>query len=446
MPPAYEPVAAAERLRTLDVLRGAALLGILLMNILLFGMPLEAYADLNLWGGRDGANLWAFVVQWIFFEGKMRAMFSMMFGVGIALFIERAVAREDSARAVDLFARRMLWLIVFGAIHAWLIWYGDILYAYAVCGLFLFPARHLSPRVLFATVAVVLIVVTAMIAADAFKKRSDRNVVLEARAAETRGQALTAAQKEAITEWDEARKEFTPAALQEEVNNYRSGYLGALKERAKVVAQWHFIPVYFPLLADFWGLMLLGIGLYKIGVLQGERPLGFYVRMAIAGYAIGIIVNAVSTYVIVASNFDLVTSAFANIPHQIGRVAMALAHLALLIIVVKQQWVPWLTRRLAAAGQMALSNYIGTSIICSLIFYSPGLRLMGQLERYQLYYVVAGVWLLILAWSPWWLSRFRFGPLEWAWRSLTYWKRQPMALPAGSPTQVPLPNNVGIGM
>ena len=424
----YEPVSADDRLQTLDVLRGAALLGILLMNIQLFGMPYEAYSNLNLWGGREGANLWTFVAQWIFFEGKMRAMFSMMFGAGVALFLERAARRDDSVRAADLFARRMLWLLVFGVTHAWLIWYGDILYAYAVCGLLLFPARHLSPRALFVTAAIALTIVMAMFVGDGLSKRSGRQAAMDARAAEARGQVLTAEQKEAITQWDETLKEVAPprADLQKEVDNYRSGYVGALTERAQMVLKWHFIPVYFPVLADFWALMLIGIGLFKLGILQGDRPLGFYVRMAVVGYTIGIVVNGISTYFTVASNFDPVTFMLANAPHQIGRVSIALAHLAVLLIALKQQWVPWLTRRLAAVGQMALSNYISHSVICSLVFYSPGLALMGQLERYQLYYVVAAIWVFNLLWSPWWLARFRFGPLEWCWRSLTYWQRQPM--------------------
>lgn len=435
----YEPVSAHDRLHTLDVLRGAALLGILLMNIQLFGMPHQAYANLNVWGGREGANLWTFVIQWIFFEGKMRAMFSMMFGVGIALFLERATRREDSARVVDLFARRMLWLMAFGVIHAWLIWYGDILYAYAVCGLVLYPARHLSPRALFVTAAVALTIVMAAYAGHGLSMRSSRQAAMDARAAETRGEALTAEQKEAITTWDETLEEVAPpgADLQEEVDNYRRGYMGALTERAQMVREWHFVPVYFPLLADFWALMLIGIGLFKLGVLQGDRPLRFYVRMAIAGYAVGVVVNGISTYFMLASNFDPVMFPLANAPHQIGRVSTALAHLAVLVIALKQQWVPWLTRRLATVGQMALSNYISQSLICSLVFYRPGFALMGQLERYQLYYVVAAIWAFNLLWSPWWLARFHFGPLEWCWRSLTYWRRQPMRRATPEPAVAP---------
>ena len=100
--------------------------------------------------------------------------------------------------------------------------------------------------------------------------------------------------------------------------------------------------------------------------------------------------------------------------------AVALAHAAVIVMVVKRGALRWLTDRLAAVGQTALSNYIATSVVCALLFYTPGLGLMGQLQRYQLYGVVVGIWILNLAWSPWWLRRYRFGPLEWCWRSLTY--------------------------
>ena len=142
--------------------------------------------------------------------------------------------------------------------------------------------------------------------------------------------------------------------------------------------------------------------------------------------AIGIAVNALSTYGMITSNYDIVATMFWNTPYQIGRVAVALGHASLLILLVKGARMRWLTDRLAAVGQMAFSNYISHSIIYALVFYAPGLRMFGQLQRYQLYYVVLGIWILNLAWSPIWLRYFRFGPLEWCWRSLTYWQRQPM--------------------
>jgi uncharacterized protein len=190
--------------------------------------------------------------------------------------------------------------------------------------------------------------------------------------------------------------------------------------------EFNFFPVYFPPNIDVWALMLVGMALFKLGVLQGERSPGFYVRLAAAGYALGVPLNTLSTYGMLSSNYDIVATIFWNAPYQIGRLSVALAHASVLILLVKSGSMRWLTDRLAAVGQMAFSNYISHSIVYALVFYAPGFRLFGQLQRYELYYAVAALWIFSLAWSPIWLRHFRFGPLEWCWRSLTYWQRQPM--------------------
>jgi uncharacterized protein len=431
----FEPVSSDQRLRTLDVVRGAALLGIALMNIVFSGLPMAAYANPNLWGGNDPLNVGVLAVQWVLFDGKMRALFSMMFGAGIVLFMQRALERENSVRAADLLHRRMLWLILFGALHGWLIWAGDILYAYGLFGLLIIPMRNVSPRKLLITAGVAVLLLSLAVVGLGFSQRSTRNAAMEARAVEAKGQPLTKEQQDAKKEWDEVYNRVLPSKqkLQEEVDNYRKGYGGVMTQRAPIMRKFNFIPVYFPPGFDIWALMLIGMALFKLGILQGERTSGFYVRLAIAGYAIGISVNALSTYGMITSNYDIVANSFWNAPYQIGRVAVALGHASILILLAKSVRIRWLTDRLAAVGQTAFSNYISHSIIYALVFYAPGLRLFGQLQRYQLYYVVLGMWILSLAWSPIWLRYFRFGPLEWCWRSLTYWQRQPMRRRAPAP-------------
>ena len=380
----YAPVATQDRLFTLDVLRGAALLGILLMNIVNFGLPSAAYQNPDLWGGNDAPNLAAFAIHWIFFQGKMRGLFSAMFGAGMVIFMERAAARDNSVRAADLYCRRMLWLMAFGIVHSWLIWSGDILYSYALCGLLLFPLRNLSPKALFITGGAALLAWQVFISANGFLMLSTRNAAVAARAEEAAGRTLTKEQQEARKAWD------------------------------------------LPLYGDVWGMMLIGMGLYKLGVLQGTRSRLFYLRMALIGYGIGVPLNAFTTYAMISSHYEIITIYMANMPHQLGRASVALGHAAVLLLLAREIRWRWLTSPLAAVGQTALSNYIATSIICALIFFTPGLGLIGQLQRYQLYFVVAGVWIFNLAWSPWWLRSYFFGPLEWCWRSLTYWRRQPM--------------------
>lgn len=345
----YAPVATQDRLFTLDVLRGAALLGILLMNIVNFGLPRAAYQNPDLWGGNEAPNLAAFAIHWIFFEGKMRGLFSAMFGAGMVIFMERAAARDNSVRAADLYCRRMLWLMAFGIVHSWLIWSGDILYSYALCGLLLFPLRNLSPKALFITGGAALLAWQVFISANGFLMLSTRNAAVAARAEEAAGRTLTKEQQEARKAWD------------------------------------------LPLYGDVWGMMLIGMGLYKLGVLQGTRSRPFYLRMALIGYGIGVPLNAFTTYAMISSHYEIITIYMANMPHQLGRASVALGHAAVLLLLAREIRWRWLTSPLAAVGQTALSNYIATSIICALIFFTPGLGLIGQLQRYQLYFVVAGV-------------------------------------------------------
>jgi uncharacterized protein len=424
----FAPVSTRERLRTLDVLRGCALLGILLMNIPSFAMPESAYMRLNDWGGNDGANLWTFLVQWVLFDGKMRALFSMLFGAGIIIFVDRATAWRDSVRVGDLFVRRMLWLMLFGILHAWFIWFGDILYPYAICGLLIFPLRTLAPRQLFTIAAAALLLLTFGIVGSAFSRQEMRQQAVAAMEAEAKGVTLTDKQVEAKNDWAEVLEEQEPSReeMQKEVDDYRSGYAGAMRQRAAVNREWQFVPLYSPGFFDSWALMLIGMGLYKLGILQGNRSADFYVRMALIAYGIALPLNIASAYFLQAWHFDIVGNQFASAPYQVGRVAMVLGHLSAIVLVLKRGWLEGFVTRLAAVGQMALSNYISHSVICSLIFYSPGLALIGQLQRYQFYFVVLGIWAFNLVWSPWWLARYRFGPLEWCWRSLTYWHRQPM--------------------
>ena len=276
-----------------------------------------------------------------------------------------------------------------------------------------------------------------------FERRSTRDAAVAARAAQAQGQTLTQEQRDAIRDWDRIYNGALPprSEVQKEIDDYRGGYVRTFQQRVKLIRAWNFMPAYFPPFIDMWAMMLIGMGLFRLGVLQGDRPMGFYRRLALIGYGIGVPLNAMSVYGMISSNFQPPYYGLWNIPHHAGRVAVVLAHASVIVMIVKGGALRRLTDRLAAVGQTALSNYIGTSIVCVLLFYTPGLGLMGQLQRYQLYGVVVGVWMLNLAWSPWWLRRYRFGPLEWCWRSLTYWRRQPWRVrsPAGP---APLPDGV----
>ncbi len=196
--------------------------------------------------------------------------------------------------------------------------------------------------------------------------------------------------------------------------------------RANELGTWQGLPLYDPMFADIWSMMFIGMGLFKMGVFSAARSFRFYAWMAALGFLVGIPLNSYDAWLALRSHFDRQTILFTNVAYDVERLPMALADMAVLMMVCQAGALRWLTVRLAAIGQMALSNYILQSVVCAFVFTGYGIGLYGRLERYQLYYVLAGCWAVSLAASPIWLRHYRFGPLEWCWRSLTYWKRQPM--------------------
>ncbi|MGH9660640.1 MAG: DUF418 domain-containing protein [Bryobacteraceae bacterium] len=440
MTPAYAPVGLADRIRSIDVVRGYALLGILLMNILTFGLPLAAYFNPRVAGGDTGPNLAAWVLQYVLFDGKMRGAFSLVFGAGVLLLVSRAEGR-GGAGAADVHYRRMLWLMLFGIVHAYCIWVGDILYPYALLGLILYPLRKMSPRGLLIVAGIQIALLSCMNVGNGFHLRSMRDDASKADAAAARGEKLTKEQTDAQKSWKEKLEAINPNAeqIKKEIDDYRGGYISAFKRRAKDVLRWHSLPYYFPMNWDMLCMMLIGMALVKLDVLTAARPMRVYARIAAVGYAIGLPVGSVTAWMAIESRFEPMTTPFIFSSYQIARVALTLAHIAVLLMIVKSGALPWLTSRLAAVGQMAFTNYISHSVICSLIFYGYGFGLMGRLERYQIYVVVPCIWIFQLIVSPIWLRHFAFGPLEWCWRSLTYWQRQPMRLRQPEPELVAAP-------
>ncbi len=198
--------------------------------------------------------------------------------------------------------------------------------------------------------------------------------------------------------------------------------------RAKDVYRGHSSPVYFPYpWFDVLAMMLVGMALLKLGVLTGNYSIKFYVWMALLSFAIGLPLNIWSVWWAAKQHFSTTAITLTFLAYEIGRF-IALGYVALLLLLIKSSILQSATRTLACVGRMAFSNYILSSLICTTIFEGYGFALFGKLQRYQLYVVVLGVWLVILIISPIWLRHFRFGPLEWVWRSLTYWKKQPFRI------------------
>ncbi len=433
-----QPVQNQERLSTIDTIRGFALLGILLMNIPTFAFPEEAYLNPTVWTSNDWLDRTIVTLVYLLGEGKMRGIFSLMFGASALLLISRGEKRAGGIGIADIYYRRTLWLLLFGVIHSYMIWHGDILFPYALIGLMLFPFRVLSARALVVVAGIQLTILTGFSVGEAWDAR-DRWQEFQKVQGLQETTFLSKEQREALDEGLEMERKARPSRekLEEEVKAYRGSYVDNFKARAKSTWKWHRYPIYVPMLWDMMAMMLIGMALYKIGVLTGEKPDGFCWRMAGWGALTGFTVNGVTMWLKFQHDFHWTRGFFDDIGYEAGRVPMSLCYVALLVLAVRHGWARWLTGRLASVGQMAFSNYISHSLICSVIFYGGfGFGLIGRLDRWQVYSIVFAIWTFNLTWSPWWLKRYHFGPLEWGWRSLTYGKRQPWRI---LPTEPPAP-------
>lgn len=426
--PSTRPVENAERISSVDMLRGVALLGILLMNIQNFGLPGAAYENPRAWGGDSGWNLIYWIVNQIFFEGKMRFLFSLLFGVGAVLLTERAVERGAGLAAADIWLRRCLWMTLFGLIHAYFIWEGDILYTYGTVGLGLFVFRVMRPKTLLWSAAFVLLLISlstgigmVMGAKHAQEEAYAALKVDEKNRSKKQKAAIESYQKMLDNEDVVKRRE----KIEEDIKARRGGYWENFTFRAPLAFGWQTAFMLKFGIGDVLFPMMLGMALYKLGWLGGTKSFAFYCKWAALFYLIGIPPLAYVTKMVIDSGWDPWVRPCLYETYEYGRFTMGLGHLFLLLAIYRSGILAPLMWVLSKVGQMAFSNYILTSILMTLYFNGYGLGNFGKLERHQLLYVVAAMWSINLILSPLWLRWFRFGPLEWAWRSLTYWKRQP---------------------
>lgn len=401
---------------SLDAVRGIAVMGILLMNIIAFAMPFQAYANPTAFGGSGPLDLAVWATNFVFADGKMRGLFSVLFGASTLLVVQRAEAKGESGGLTHY--SRMTWLLLFGAIHAYAIWYGDILMLYAVIGMIAFFFRKLPAHKLASLGLTFILVQVVMMAALTYSIWRLREAAMAPDAA-----------ADIVSQWAEFGGMLGAPAPDELARNlaiYGGGYAGILAERLGP-AFWEPITGNALAAPETLGLMLLGMAGLKSGFLTGHWDAALYARVARFGYLIGLPIQAALAVWLMASGFDAVTLFAADFTLQtLFNPLVTFAHAALIILWVKSAAGSALVARVAAAGRAAFTNYLGTSLLCTTIFYGYGFGLYGELGRAQIYLVVLGVWALILLWSKPWLDRFRYGPLEWLWRSLARRRLQPM--------------------
>lgn len=426
--PSAIPVAESERLTSVDVLRGFAVLGILVMNINAFGWPMMTMFNPTSAGGFTGLDLLAYKFEALLFSQKFMTIFSMLFGAGLILMTQRAEAAGRLLRSV--YFRRLIWLILFGIVHAYFLWEGDILFFYGCCGLWLWMFRHLAARWLVVIGIVVLSfgVVTQLamgVGLDFYRSQA-----MQAEEDLKAGKELEPGQKQMYDGWQETRRNFEmpPEYLSEVLANYKGDYFDALIARAPGVLSMHTLGFFFMIGWRVLGLMLIGMGLMKIGFFSARLSFWTYGITAVVGYGVGLPISYYGLQVIIESNYDIIFY-FQQGGHYdyFASVLISLGHMSLIMLVCKANIFGAFQRGMAAVGRTAFSNYILHSVVMTTVFYGYGFNLYGEVSRFPLLGFVLAMWVVNIALSVWWLKSHRYGPLEWLWRRLTYGKAPQIA-------------------
>mgnify|MGYP001161091696 FL=1 len=386
---------STNRIDSLDLLRGFAVLGILIMNITSFSQVNIAYMNPTIGAGLEGYNQYFHAFNYIFADTRFMSIFSILFGAGVVLFTNNA--EEKGKRVGALHYKRMFWLLLFGLLHAYFIWEGDILVAYATCGCLIYLLRKKTIRTLL-IMSIILFIVPLT-----FNLMIYYGMTLE--------------------ELESTFAFFYPSSdvIATEVKIMQGSFLEQMPIRLENAIQ--FQTLIF-IIETFWrttSLMLLGMILYRKGILSANKSISYYSKMILVGFGIGLIISLIGlnqsydlgwpgAYVMnIGANYKLISGVF-----------IAIGYIGFVMWCFKKGVFKKLQNRLQAAGRMAFTNYIGMSIICSLIFNGHGLALYGTFDRLQQFLVVVAIWVLILIVSPLVLRKYKYGPLEWLWRKLTY--------------------------
>ena len=368
------PVRETARITSLDLIRGVAVLGILLMNAVSFRFGAPPYFNLSAGGSETWLDWAVGILGEVFVDQKFMALFSMLFGAGMVLFIDRAAEKGRSAALLNLWRNVLLLLI--GILHFQL-WDGDILMVYAVSSLFLLALRKLPNRALIAVGMVVfgLSIATALVVQQM---------------ADTSGVSLAGL--------------WTPGEEVEAADIENVFLLG-----------------YF---LRGLGLILVGAGLYRMGFMNGDWPARVYRRTAIVGLAVGVPLAAAGVVVTAVNDYSREVAFIGQIPNTLGTIPFALAYMSLIILWNNRGDSP-LKRRLRAVGRMALTNYLAQTVL-GVVVLTVLLGDVDAVNRSAVLAFVVAVWALQMWWSKAWLGRFLFGPAEWLWRVATYRSGQPL--------------------
>ena len=379
------------RITALDALRGVGVLGILPVHMQSFAMVVAARVNPSVSGDLHGPNGWIWLVTAVLADGKFLSIFAMLFGAGLLLLSGRG---DDGPLAVErLHRRRMALLLGIGLLHAYLLWYGDMLVTFALCGVVVFGLRALPPRGLLAR-GVLALGCASLIALGV-------GLSLPWWSSDTKARFVQV--------WAPSRE-----MVDREIAAYRGGWRGQMAYRAPEAFQ---IETSQLVLRGFWqtsGLMLVGMGLFKQGVLSAARSARFYAAMTALGFGVGVPLGWYGGERGRRLGWDLADFMLAGT--QLSYWSDLLVGVGWVGLVMLLCRAGWRARAVAAVGRTALSNYLLQTVVCTTIFYGHGLGLFARVDRVGQLLIVLGIWIVQLAGSRWWTRRFAVGPVEWAWR------------------------------
>ena len=421
----------ADRITILDSLRGIAVLGILIMNIPFFGLPDPAGYNPVAMNEIGTINEKIYIIVNGYLDGTQRAIFSMLFGAGILLFVSRLEKRLKGIRPAEYFIRRQLWLIVFGLFNAYiLLWPGDILFPYGICGIIMFVFRKLSVKFLILAAGICLLLMTVRENVDLYRKKE--KIEIGERVALQDSLKTTEEEKANLEEMRKMKELHTPESVRSEMKTVLKKMKGSYADAYHYFNGLNFkIETTYSMLKiwDILIFMFLGMAFYKSGIITGNVSSKVYWILT----CLGVILGGYLSWLYIAQHSNYQYNQFSIYKntsfgfYEIARTFRSIGVLGIIMLIYKSGRFKWFFSLMKPVGQMAFTNYLTQSFICNFIFLGAGLGLIGSFDRKEIYFIAIGVWVIQIIWSHIWLRYYRYGPLEWCWRSLTYWKKQPMS-------------------
>lgn len=398
---------APDRLIAMDIARGFAVMGILAMNIVTFALPEAAYFNPAAGGGKSIPDIMAWALSFILIDGKMRGLFSLLFGASMLLAMDRAEMDGRDGRMAHI--SRAFWLTLIGLAHYLLLWWGDILTLYGAVSLIALTCTGKQPvaliKLAFLAFAVHFVILLGTMVS-----------IYHLQSAATAPNATAADMAHFARMLASIGEPGTPD-IAREIALSRGDIGPMIAQRAADLPVWVLSGVKY-MAFDTLGFMLLGMAMLKAGFLTTRWPLEQYYMTARHCFLIGLPPMVGLALWAIWSGFDTVTTfgiVFAwSFPLRIPLTVGFAAVIYWLALRVK----PDNLQGIAAVGRLSLSNYLGTSMMMTAIFYGWGLGLFGSFSRAELYLFPPVMWALMLVWSRPWLRAFRLGPAEWLWRSL----------------------------